>query len=60
MKHLPSRTTFDKIFHAKAFNIAKNPTYNGYKRGLAAMVYKSFDKKSASAYTLGGPIIQIQ
>ena len=30
----------------KAFNIAKNPKYNGYQRGLASMVYKVFDKKS--------------
>ena len=32
----------------KAFNIAKNPKYEGYQRGLASMVYKCFDKKSAS------------
>ena len=31
----------------KAFNIAKNPKYDGYQRGLASMVYKFFDKKSA-------------
>ena len=30
----------------KAFNIAKNPKYDGYKRGLASMVYKFFDKKT--------------
>ena len=29
-----------------AFNIAKNPKYDGYQRGLASMVYKFFDKKS--------------
>ena len=32
----------------KAFNIAKNPKYDRYQRGLAFMVYKFFDKKSAS------------
>ena len=31
----------------KAFNIAKNHKYDGYQRGLASMVYKFFDKKSA-------------
>ena len=31
----------------KAFNIAKNPKYNGYQSGLALMVYKYFDKKSS-------------
>ena len=30
----------------KAFNIAKNPKYDGYQRGLASMVYKFFDKKA--------------
>ena len=29
-------------------NITKNPKYDGYQRGLAFMVYKIFDKKSAS------------
>ena len=33
----------------KAFNIAKNPKYDGYQRGLASMVYKLFDKKSAGS-----------
>ena len=32
----------------KAFNIAKNPKYDGYQRGLAYIVYKFFDKKSTS------------
>ena len=31
----------------KAFNIAKNPNYDGYQTGLASMVYKFFYKKSA-------------
>ena len=29
----------------KAFNIAKNPKYHGYQRGIASMVYKLFDRK---------------
>ena len=40
------RTASDKILRDKAFNIAKNPKYDGYQRGLASMVYKFFDKKS--------------
>ena len=31
----------------KAFKIASDPKYDGYQRGLASMVYKFFDKKSA-------------
>ena len=37
----------DKILRDKALNIAKNPKYDGYQRGLASMVYKSFDKKTS-------------
>ena len=44
-KDLKSRTASDKMLRNKAFNIAKNPKYDGYQRGLASMVYKFFDKK---------------
>ena len=33
----------------KAFNIAKNPKYNGYQRDLAWMTYIFFVKKSTSS-----------
>ena len=46
LKDLPRRTASDKVLCDKAFNIAKNPKYDGYQRGLASMVYKFFDKKS--------------
>ena len=46
-KDLEKRTVSDKILTDKAFNIAKNPKYDVYQRGLASMVYKCFDKKSA-------------
>ena len=45
-KNLTKRTVADKVLRDKAFNIAKDPKYDGYKRGLASMVYKFFDKKS--------------
>ena len=45
-KDLKRRTASDKILRDKAFNIAKNPKYDGYQRELASMVYKFFDKKS--------------
>ena len=44
-KDLAIRTASDKILRDKAFKIAKDPKYDGYQRGLASMVYKSFDKK---------------
>ena len=38
-KDLTGRTASDKILRDKAFNIAKNPKYDGYQHGLASMVY---------------------
>ena len=37
------RTASDKILSDKVFNIAKNPKYDGYQRGLGSMVYKFFE-----------------
>ena len=45
---LTKRTVADKILKNKAFDIAKDPKYDGYQRGLASMVYKFFDSKVAS------------
>ena len=45
-KDLKRRTASDKVLRDKAFNIAKNPKYDGYQRELASMVYKFVDKKS--------------
>ena len=39
-KYLARRTASDEILHDKAFNIAKNPKYDGCQRGLASMVQK--------------------
>ena len=33
-KDLSRRTASDKILRDKAFDIAKNPKYDGYQRGL--------------------------
>ena len=46
-KDLTKRTAEDKILRNRAFNIAKDPKYDGYQRGLASMVYKFFDKKKS-------------
>ena len=45
-KDLINRTKSDKFLRDKAYDIASNPEYDGYQRGLASMVYKFFDKKS--------------
>ena len=48
-KELARRTVSDKILRDKAFNIAKNPKYDGYQRELASIIYKFLDKKSAGS-----------
>ena len=45
-KDLINRTKSDNVLRDKTYNIASNPEYDGYQRGLASMVYKFFDKKS--------------
>ena len=47
-KDLERTTASDKVLRVKALNIAKNPKFDGYQRGLASIVYKFFDKKSFS------------
>ena len=47
-KDLINKTKSDKVLRDKAYNIASNPEYDGYQRGLASMVYKFFDKKSTA------------
>ena len=44
-KDLAIRTASDKILRDKAFNIAKNPKYDGYQKGLALMIYNFFDQR---------------
>ena len=45
-KDLTKRTQSDKVLRDKAFEIASNPQYDGYQRGLTSMDFKFFDKKS--------------
>ena len=57
-KDLARRTASYKVLRDKAFNIAKNPKYDGYQGGLASIVYKFFDKKTSGS-ELHKPIIKI-
>ena len=62
LRRLPMSTFSVKILGEKAFNTAQQPKYDEYQRGIASMVYKVFDEKSAflrenipaSAYTSSG------
>ena len=46
-KDLNRRAAADKVLRDKAFNITKNPKYDGYQRSLASMVCKFFDKQTS-------------
>ena len=43
---MPRRRTVDKVLRDKTFNIAKNPKYDGYQKGLASMIYRFFGKNA--------------
>ena len=45
-KDLSRRAASDKVLRSKAFNIAKNPKYNGYQHGIATMVFSFLYKTS--------------
>ena len=46
--HLTWRTASDEILRDEAFNIVKNPKYDGYQKGLPSMFYNFFDKKTST------------
>ena len=41
-KDLAKRTILNKILKDRAYEIAMNPKYDGYQRGLASTVYTFF------------------
>ena len=49
LKDLAKVTAADKVLRDKAFNIAKDPKYDGYQRGLASITYKFFNKKTSGS-----------
>ena len=58
-KDLAKRAQSDKVLRDKAFEIAGDPKYNNYQRGLASMVYKFFDKKSSGSGIANEPNYQL-
>ena len=46
-KDVENRLTSDQKLRNSAYDIASNPVYHGYQRGLASMIYKFFDSKVA-------------
>ena len=59
-KDLTKRTQSDKVLKDKALEIANDPKYDGYQRGLASMVYKFFDKNLAEVVLTTNQIINLQ
>ena len=58
-KDFARRTQSDKVLRDKAFEIASNPKYDGYQRGLASMVYTFFDKISSESSVDAEPNYQL-
>ena len=57
-KYLINRRKSDKVLRDKVDDIASNPEYDGYQRGLASMVYNFFNKKSmGSGVAKSSPLI---
>ena len=48
-KDSAKRTQSDKVLRDKAFQIASDPKYDVYQRGLPSMAYKFFDKNSSGS-----------
>ena len=51
LKDLLRRTASFNVLRDKVYNIAKNPKFNGYQRGIGSIVFNYFDKKSSGVYT---------
>ena len=50
-KNIARRTASDKVLRDKAFNIAKNPKYDGYQRGFV-FIFTNFLIKSPQVVVL--------
>ena len=48
-KDLSKRPVANKVLRDRAFNIAKNPRYDGYQRGLAWMFFFFYEKTGRSS-----------
>ena len=57
-KYVENRLISDQKLRNSAYDIASNPKYDGYQRGLASMVYKIFDSKVAPLEELHKPVIK--
>ena len=51
-KDLARKTSSDKVLRDELFSIVKNPKDDGYRRGIAFMVHKFFDKKTSQLVVL--------
>ena len=59
-KDLAKRTISDKVLKDKAYEIARNCTYDWYQRALASMVYKYFDKKTESGVSVNETQLELK
>ena len=55
---MAEKTISNKVLKDRAYEIAINPEYDGYKRGLGSMVYTFFDKKTGSGVSVNEELAQ--
>ena len=58
-KDLTKRTQSDKVLREKALKTSSDPKYDGYKRVLASVVYRFFDKTSSKSGVATEPNYQL-
>ena len=58
-KNFARRTASDKLLRDEAFNIAKNPEYDGYQRGFASWFTNFLIKGLKVAALIRMPIISV-
>ena len=58
-KDLVKRTISHKILKDKPYEIAINPKYDRYQRGLPSMVYTFFDKKTRSGASVNEELCEV-
>ena len=59
MKRFNKKNSIRQILRDKAFEIASDPKYDGYQRGLASTGYKFFDKKFSGSRVATEPNYQL-
>ena len=56
---MAKRTISDKILKDRAYEIARNPKYDGYQRVFTSIIYKYFHKKTGLGVSVNVQLIDV-